>query len=198
MLMGQDLPFKLPDEIPANEFLLLEGKQFSKSDGWTIDLDDFFHRYTADQARYAIAANAPETADAEFNWKDFQSRCNAELLGKFGNFIHRVLVFAHLHCHGKIPPMHEFLEADQKFLEQIRHLMEMIAFSYSSFHLRKVTQLLMELAQAGNVYFDLKKPWILVKDPAQRAALENTVACCLLCIKNLALGSSPSSPDAAE
>ena len=87
MLMGQDLPYKLADEIPANEFLLLEGRQFSKSDGWYIDLDYFFSKYTADQARYALAANAPETSDSEFTWKDFQKRCNAELLGKFGNFI---------------------------------------------------------------------------------------------------------------
>ncbi len=86
MLMGQDLPYKLPDEIPANEFLLLEGRQFSKSDGWYIDLDSFFSKYTPDQARYALAANAPETSDSEFTWKDFQKRCNAELLGKFGNF----------------------------------------------------------------------------------------------------------------
>ncbi|MBM3184034.1 MAG: methionine--tRNA ligase, partial [Chlamydiae bacterium] len=94
MLMGQDKTYKLPDEIPANEFLLLEGRQFSKSEGWTIDLEDFFLRYTSDQARYVMAANAPETADAEFSWRDFQMRCNAELLGKFGNFIHRVLTFA--------------------------------------------------------------------------------------------------------
>ncbi|MGH7249777.1 MAG: methionine--tRNA ligase, partial [Minisyncoccia bacterium] len=112
MLMGQDRPYKLPDEIPANEFYMLEGRQFSKSEGWYIDLQEFFSRYTADQARYVIAANAPETSDSAFSWKDFQMRCNAELLGKFGNFVNRVLVFAKQHCGSKVPKMgkHDFIK----------------------------------------------------------------------------------------
>ncbi|HSX03948.1 MAG TPA: methionine--tRNA ligase, partial [Rhabdochlamydiaceae bacterium] len=85
MTMGQDKPYKLVDELPANEFLNLEGRQFSKSEGWYIDLDDFFKQFSADQIRYYLAANAPESQDAEFSWKDFQARCNSELLGKFGN-----------------------------------------------------------------------------------------------------------------
>ena len=96
-------------------FYLLEGRQFSKSDGWTIDLEDFFTKYTPDQARYAIAANAPETADSEFTWKDFQMRCNAELLGKFGNFVNRVLVFAKQHCDGKVPPQADARAAMRNF-----------------------------------------------------------------------------------
>lgn len=198
MLMGQDLPFKLPDEIPANEFLLLEGKQFSKSDGWTIDLEDFFLKYTADQARYALAANAPETADSEFSWKDFQSRCNAELLGKFGNFIHRVLVFARQHCGSLVPPIGELHEADKHFLAQVEHLTEMIAASYRAFQLRKASQHLMELAQAGNVYFDMKKPWMMAKDPEKKSLLNTTIACALLCIKNLSLAASPLMPESAQ
>ncbi len=198
MLMGQDLPYKLPDEVPANEFLLLEGKQFSKSDNWTIDLEDFFSRYTPDQARYALAANAPETADAEFSWKDFQSRCNAELLGKFGNFIHRVLVFAKLHCASRIPHLRTLHEIDREFLHQIQQLMEMIAHSYASFHLRKASQLIMQLAQEGNVYFNAKKPWAAAKDPAQQSSLETTIACSISCIINLALAASPILPGAAQ
>lgn len=202
MLMGQDAPYKLPDEIPANEFLLLEGRQFSKSDGWTIDLKEFFSRYSADQARYAIAANAPETADAEFSWKDFQMRCNAELLGKFGNFVHRVLVFAQQHCRGQVPhPIElkgDLQEADRQFLHQIDALMKEGALCYESFHLRKASQTLMELAQAGNAYFDLKKPWQLAKDPEKRAALDTAIACCLECIKNLALLASPIIPSSAQ
>ena len=76
MIMGQNKPYKLVDELPANEFYNLEGSQFSKSDGWYIDLETFFKQFTADQIRYAIAANAPETQDSEFTWKDFQMRCN--------------------------------------------------------------------------------------------------------------------------
>ena len=198
MLMGQDLPYKLPDEIPANEFLMLEGKQFSKSDGWTIDLEDFFAKYTPDQARYALAANAPETSDSEFSWKDFQKRCNTELLGKFGNFVNRVLVFAKTHCSSQMPPLGDLQGEDRHFLEQIKIQMDMISGSYSAFHLRKTCQLLMELAQLGNTYFDAKKPWISAKNPAERGILETTIAVSISCIVNLALAASPIIPEIAQ
>lgn len=195
MLMGQDKPYKLPDEIPANEFYLLEGRQFSKSEGWYIDLNDFFTHYTADQARYAIAANAPETSDSEFSWKDFQMRCNAELLGKLGNFVNRVLVFTTQHCQGKIPAIGE---NDGKFLKQIDDLVRQAQQSFQRFHLRKACQILMELAQAGNAFFDSKKPWALVKDPAKRPELDTTMGLSIECIKNLALIASPIIPNAAQ
>jgi methionyl-tRNA synthetase len=198
MLMGQDLPYKLPDEIPANEFFLLEGKQFSKSDGWYIDLKDFFTKYTPDQARYALAANAPETADSEFSWKDFQMRCNAELLGKLGNFVHRVLVFAKQNCSAEVPKTGQLQSIDLHFQEQIKSLTAAAAQSYENFHLRKASQILMELSQAGNAYFDAKKPWQLAKDPALREALETTIACCIECIKSLALIASPIIPHSAQ
>lgn len=195
MLMGQDLPYKLPDEIPANEFYMLEGKQFSKSEGWYIDLKEFFSRYTADQARYAIAANAPETSDAEFSWKDFQMRCNAELLGKFGNFVNRVLVFAKQHCGSSVPRMGKH---DGVFLKQMDALVELAAQSYSHFHLRKASQTLMELAQAGNGFFDAHKPWVLAKDPARKEELDTVIALCMECIKNLALVAAPIVPESAQ
>ena len=198
MLMGQDLPYKLPDELPANEFYLLEGKQFSKSDNWTIDLAEFFSKYTADQARYAIAANAPETADSEFSWKDFQMRCNAELLGKLGNFIHRVLVFSHQHCSLKVPALHRNDAADATFLTKIDELLAVAALCYENFQLRKACQTLMELAQTANAYFDAKKPWALAKDPARRAELESCIAASLHCIKALALIASPLIPESAQ
>ena len=189
MLMGQDKPYKLPDEIPANEFFMLEGRQFSKSDGWTIDLNDFFTRYTPDQARYAIAANAPETSDSEFSWKDFQMRCNAELLGKLGNFVNRVLVFAKQHCHGKMPKGGEDFAGE---------LVEQAAQSFEKFHLRKASQILMELAQVGNTYFDAKKPWALAKDPGKKEELDIVIASSIECIKNLALVASPIIPASAQ
>lgn len=198
MLMGQDLPYKLPDEIPANEFYLLEGRQFSKSDGWTIDLESFFTRYTADQIRYAIASNAPETADSEFTWKDFQMRCNAELLGKFGNFVNRVLVFARQHCSGQVPARGELHEPDLEFLRQMNKLVEAASFNYETFRLRKACQTLMELAALANTYFDAKKPWVLAKDPSQKNNLNTVIALCLECIKNMALVASPVIPIAAQ
>ncbi|MCC6127691.1 MAG: methionine--tRNA ligase [Chlamydiae bacterium] len=198
MLMGQDLPYKLPDEIPANEFYLLEGRQFSKSEGWTIDLDHFFKHYTADQIRYAIAANAPETSDSEFSWKDFQSRCNAELLGKLGNFVNRVLVFTKTHNHGKVPQRHTLLPMDEEFLTKIKALVEEASQSYQAFRLRKASQTLMELAQLGNIYFDAKKPWQQVKNSEQRKELETVLSLCLECIKDLALVASSLIPSSAQ
>ncbi len=194
MLMGQDKPYKLPDEIPANEFYLLEGRQFSKSEGWYIDLKDFFSRYTPDQARYAIAANAPETADSEFSWRDFQMRCNAELLGKLGNFVNRVLVFARQHCAGQVPSGKQ----DDSFAKQINDLVQQAAQCYEKFQLRRACQVLMELAQAGNVYFDSKKPWIIAKDPSKKKELDATMAMSLECMKNLALIASPLIPSSAQ
>ncbi len=194
MLMGQDLPYKLPDEIPANEFFMLEGKQFSKSDNWTIDTDDFFSKYSADQARYAIAANAPENSDAEFTWKDFQGRCNAELLGKLGNFVHRVFTFTKQHFNSVVPEK----GTDTVFLQEIRALVAQAQSAYEGFHLRKATQILMELAQAGNAYFEHKKPWAMAKDPKQREELGTVLNSSIQCIKALALVASPIIPESAQ
>ena len=102
MVMGQKQPFKLVDELVANEFYNLEGRQFSKSDNWYIDLKRFFENFTADQIRYVIASNSPENSDSEFTWKDFQLKCNSELLGKLGNLVNRVLVFIQKQSEGTI------------------------------------------------------------------------------------------------
>lgn len=198
MVMGQNQPYKLVDELPANEFLNLEGRQFSKSEGWTIDLEDFLHTFNADQIRYYLAANAPENQDAEFSWKDFQQRINAELVGKLGNFANRTLVFAQQHCQGKVPAMESFNLADETFLEKIAFLSEEIRQSYDHFQLRKACGHIMELAQAGNVYFDHKKPWALAKDPQQVKEMRTVIACCLEALKVLALALSPIIPNAAQ
>lgn len=197
MVMGQNSSYKLVDELPANEFFKFEGKQFSKSEGWYIDLDDFFERYTADQIRYAIAANAPETSDTEFTWKDFLMRCNTELLGKYGNFANRTLVFAKAHCQGKIPPQIKLESIDEAFCKTIDRIVAESADSYAHFKLRHASQLIMELAHAGNVYFDAKHPWKDVKDEAARARMERTIACCIHSLKALALISYPIMPETA-
>lgn len=197
MTMGQTLPYKLVDELPANEFYNLEGRQFSKSDGWYIDLDRFFQTYTTDQIRYAIAANAPETADSEFTWKDFQQRCNAELLGKLGNLVNRVLVFAKNNCGGKATAKHSLQEIDRQFLSNIQELVEQAKGCYETFKVRRASQCIMELAQLGNVYFDAKRPWQDAKAPETRVAMETTIACCLECLKALALIAFPIIPTTA-
>lgn len=198
MCMGQNQPYKLVDQLPANEFYKLEGKQFSKSDGWYIDLEDFFTRYTPDQIRYVIASNAPETSDSEFTWKDFQSKCNSELLGKYGNLANRVLVFAKKECSGQAPEATELQTIDKEFLQNIEMLAAQAELSYSQFKLRKACQIIMELAQLGNVYFDAKRPWKSAKDPNLRQEMSTTIACCLDCLKTLALISFPVIPETAE
>lgn len=197
MTMGQNQPYKLVDELPANEFYNLEGRQFSKSDGWYIDLESFFKSYSADQIRYAIAANAPETSDSEFTWKDFQLRCNTDLLGKFGNLVNRVLVFAKNNCASKAPGQHALQAIDIQFLSDVQKLVEQSQVAYETFRVRRASQLMMELAQLGNVYFDAKKPWQDAKQPETKQAMETTIACCLECLKALALISAPIVPTAS-
>lgn len=192
MIMGQNTPYKLVDELPANEFYNFEGRQFSKSDGCTIDLEDFFSKFSVDQIRYTIAANAPETQDAEFTWADFQMRCNSELAGKYGNLANRVLVFLANQFEGKAPSLGELEQIDQDFMERVDQLVDEAYEAYSHFHLRKATQLIMELSSCGNVYFNEKKPW---KDKEKSGT---TLAVCLYCLKALALISSPVIPSAAE
>lgn len=195
MIMGQTSFYKLVDELPANEFYKLEGRQFSKSDGWYIDLEDFFKHYTADQIRYTIAANAPETADSEFTWKDFQMRCNTELLGKYGNLVNRVMTFAHRQCGGEVP-VPSLEEIDELFLNDMQVLIKEAFECYENFRLRRVCQVIMELAQLGNVYFDSKTPWKDVKgDENARKRMETTIYCCLECLKSLALISFPLIPE---
>jgi len=198
MIMGQNQPYKIVDDLVANEFYNLEGKKFSKSEGWTIDLDDFFKHFHADQIRYAIAANAPETGDSEFTWKDFQIRCNNELLGKFGNLANRVLVFAQNQCQGKIPKQHALEEADLRFLNEMSRLSSEIEEAYAFYRVRRASQLIMELAQAGNVYFDAKTPWRDAKEEKTRPTMETTIALCLECLKRLAFISAPIIPTTAQ
>lgn len=199
MTMGQDLPYKLVDELPANEFLNLEGRQFSKSDNWTIDVESFFNKFTSDQLRYVLAANAPENHDSEFNWKDFQMRCNAELLGKFGNFINRTLVFAKQHCSSEVPAVpSELATEDRLFLEQIKRFAHEVSDAYSHFQVRKASQIIMELASTANTYFDARKPWLLAKEVATQPQMQAVIYCCLECIKALALLSFPIIPESSQ
>jgi len=198
MTMGQNEPYKLVDELQANEFYNYEGRQFSKSDGWYIDVEDFLQRYDVDMIRYAIASNAPETADSEFSWRDFQMRVNADLVGKFGNFVNRTLVFLQNVNNKEIPQKGTLQEIDSKFLSDIRVLANEARAAFDACKLRRASQLLMELAATGNVYFDLKTPWSDAKQESTRAAMQTTLYCCLECVKLLALVSFPIVPKSAN
>lgn len=194
MTMGQNQPFKLVDELPANEFYNLEGKKFSKSEGWYIDLNDFFSKYTSDQIRYAIASNAPENQDSEFLWKDFQAKANADLLGKYGNLVNRVLVFAQKECQGKVPEANHIEDVDKNFIKKIKEIAHEIYDCFDTFKLRKACQHIIEIAQVGNAYFDGKQPWKDSKNIETHARMNTTINYCLECIKILAVVSRPIIP----
>ncbi len=198
MTMGQDTAYKLVDKIPANEFLMLEGKQFSKSEGWYIDLNSFFQKYTSDQIRFYLAANAPESADAEFSWKEFQAVCNGLLLGKFGNFVNRCLTMVNKYLEGRIPEKMDFSQEDKKFISDMEYLTAEIKKAYSQFSIRKAASLIMELSSLGNTYFDFQKPWALAKEEKLFFRLQNCLALSLECIKNLALTSFAIIPTSAQ
>ena len=198
MIMGQDKDYKLVDALPANEFLNLEGKQFSKSSGWYIDLSEFLDKYPVDTLRYTLGANAPENQDSEFTFTDFQMRVNSELVGKLGNFIHRTLTFISNKMDQKISECHGFSDIDTDFLAEIDQHVEKVKEYYETFQIRKVCKTLIELASVSNTYFDAKKPWNLIKDKSNRQDLETTMYCCLMSIKALALLFSPIIPHSAE
>lgn len=197
MTMGQKQPYKLVDELPANEFYNLEGKKFSKSDGHYIDLADFLQRYQADQLRYTLASNAPESADSEFTWKDFLQRCNGELVGKYGNLLNRVTTFAHQHTKGEVPAIEVQSDEDRTFVAEIHALAAEVAASYGAFRLRRASQLWMEIAQKGNIYFNAKRPWLAAKE-GRGADVATTIALCLEGLKVLAITSYPVMPTTAQ
>ncbi len=198
MIMGQNKPYKIVDDLPANEFLMLEKRQFSKSEKWYIDLKSFFEKFTTDQIRFYLASIAPETHDSDFSWKDFQMHCNVELVGKFGNFINRVLTFIQRFANAQIPKCFSLDSTDQKFLDNINKNIADIDFAYSNYKLRKASQIIMELSQIANVYFDHKKPWLLAKDKSKEKELFTCLNLCLKCVKALALMSNPIIPTSSQ
>lgn len=196
MCMGQDQPLKLVDDLVANEFYHLEGRKLSKSEGWSVDLDAFLQRYSSEQLRYFLAATAPESGDAEFTWKEFQARCNAELVGKLGNFVYRTLSFVHAQMNGEVPTPTN-TDQDRAAMERARHLLDQLRIAYDSYKLRRAAQLIMELASWGNVYFDANKPWLLIKE--ERTSQLGTVlfSCCEM-IRLLAIAVYPMMPRTAQ
>lgn len=197
MVMGQNTPYKLVDDLPANEFYRLEGRQFSKSDGWFIDLDDFLKRYNSDLLRYFLAVTAPESSDAEFTWDEFFHRCNSELVGKYGNLAQRVLLFLQKQCDGKVPAKAEHGVLEDKLFSDAEELVAKIAEAYEGYHLRRAAKGIMELAQLGNVYFDHNKPWVLAKE-GKTERLHIVLRTCLELLKTIAVASSPITPLAAQ
>jgi methionyl-tRNA synthetase len=198
MLMGQTRPFITPSEVPANEFLTLEGKQFSKSEGWTIDLETMIRRYGSCAIRYWALANAPESSDTEFTWRGFQAQINSDLVGKLGNFINRVLTFCHKWTEGQVPENITFEEVDSAFLIEMEKSSRAAFTKMEQFKMREACAQLMEMAQKSNAFFDHKKPWADAKDPEKNPRMLATLFACLEAIKILSLTTSPLMPKAAQ
>ncbi|GLB48590.1 methionine--tRNA ligase [Neptunitalea lumnitzerae] len=160
----------LPENVPANEFLNLEGNKLSTSKNWAVWLHEYLNDFPEQQdvLRYTLTANAPETKDNDFTWKDFQARNNNELVAIFGNFINRVVVLSNKYYDGVIPQPNEFSEIDMATLEEMKKYPSIIASSIERYRFREASQELMNLARLGNKYLADEEPWKLVKTDEAR------------------------------
>ncbi|WP_046743135.1 methionine--tRNA ligase [Kordia zhangzhouensis] len=154
--------FILPDNVPANEFLNLEGNKLSTSKNWAVWLHEYLEDFPGkeDVLRYTLTANAPETKDNDFTWKDFQTRNNSELVAILGNFINRVVVLTHKYYNGIIPEN----TGDYEELKQIQHFPAVIASSIERYRFREASQELMNLARLGNQFLQANEPWKKIKE----------------------------------
>ncbi|MFK8376371.1 methionine--tRNA ligase [Capnocytophaga canimorsus] len=188
----------LPDNVPANEFLNLEGHKLSTSKNWAVWLHEYLQDFPNQQdvLRYALTANAPETKDNDFTWKDFQARNNNELVAIFGNFINRVVVLTHKYYQGIVPQPTILTETDQQTLSQMKEFAEKIETSLERYRFREALQELMNLARLGNKYLADEEPWKLIKTDEDRVKTVMYVA--LQIAAELALLSEPFLPFTSE
>ncbi|WGH74908.1 methionine--tRNA ligase [Tenacibaculum tangerinum] len=170
--------FILPENVPANEFLNLEGNKLSTSKNWAVWLHEYLEEFPNQQdvLRYTLTANAPETKDNDFTWKDFQAKNNNELVAIFGNFINRVAVLTNKYYNGQIPTAGELLEADEHALEQLKQFPDIIAKSIERYRFREASQELMNLARLGNKYLADEEPWKVIKVDEERTKTIMNVA----------------------
>ena len=186
----------LPQNIPANEFLNFEGKKFSKSRNWGIDVDEFLDLFAPDLLRYTLAANLPETRDTDFYWKEFQLRNNSELADILGNFINRTFTFVFKHFDGKVPAQVKLEKIDIDMLKEISEYPKRVADLFEKYKIRDGVNEIMNLARDGNKYFNDSKPWKTVKSDKEKCA--TTLNICLQTIYSLAELFSPILPFSTE
>lgn len=160
----------LPENVPANEFLNLEGKKLSTSKNWAVWLHEYLEDFPGQQdvLRYALTANAPETKDNDFTWKDFQARNNNELVAIFGNFINRVVVLTNKYYNGEVPTPAEYSKVDEETIAALKAYPAVIASSIEKYRFREAQAELMNLARLGNKYLADEEPWKLVKTDEER------------------------------
>ncbi|NDJ00053.1 methionine--tRNA ligase [Flavobacterium sp. LaA7.5] len=168
----------LPDNVPANEFLNLEGNKLSTSKNWAVWLHEYLQDFPdkQDVLRYALTSNAPETKDNDFTWKDFQARNNNELVAIFGNFINRVVVLTNKYYNGVVPQPNEYSEVDEVTLAEMHAYPAVIASSIERYRFREALGELMNLARLGNKYLADEEPWKVIKENPERVQTQMYVA----------------------
>jgi methionyl-tRNA synthetase len=198
MLMANSEPYVLPDNVPANEFLNLEGNKLSTSRGYAVWLPDYLAKFPADSLRYALARNLPETKDTDFTWEGFQARHNNELGNNFGNLVNRVFAFTHKYFEGKVPEWSEAActELDRAALDEVAACLDRFVAGIERFEIRAAMEALFDAGKAGNRYFDEAAPFRTRKEDLARCAQSMGVAIQL--VRTLTLMLSPVVPFAAR
>ena len=202
--------FVLPDNVPANEFLNIEGDKVSTSRNWAVWVDEYLKDFPDQQdvLRYVLCANAPETKDNDFTWKDFQDRNNSELVAIFGNFVNRTFVLMHKLCSSKVPKLHQDIldETDQKMIGELPSAKARIEHLIENYKFREALFEVIDLARKGNKYMQDKQPWIVVKqvdengkvtEEAQKV-IDNCIHICLQLCANLSIFINPFLPFTAK
>mgnify|MGYP001584889641 CR=1 FL=1 len=183
MLMGYG-DLNLPYDVPANEFLNLEGRKLSTSRNWAVWLPDYLSRYDPDPLRYYLSATMPETSDSDFSWRDFLRRNNDELVATYGNLVHRVLTFTYRSFQGRIPQPGELDQEAQTFLNRTARLFQDVGDSLDGCHFRNALGHAMSMAQEANRYLDSKEPWKTLRtDPQATATTLWVVLSVINCLK---------------
>jgi methionyl-tRNA synthetase len=202
--------FVLPDNVPANEFLNIEGEKVSTSRNWAVWIDEYLKDFPGQQdvLRYVLCANAPETKDNDFTWKDFQDRNNSELVAIFGNFVNRTFVLMHKLCKGKVPQLHNDIldEADKNMVHEFSVTKQKIENLLEQYKFREALYEVIDLARKGNKYMQDKQPWIVARDtddagqPTAEAQkqIDNCIHICLQLCANLAIFINPFLPFTAQ
>lgn len=167
---GNEQPYILADNVPANEFMNLEGDKISTSRNWAVWLHEYLQDMPdkQDVLRYVLTANAPETKDSEFTWKDYQTRNNSELVAIYGNFVNRAVVLTHKYCGGKIPTAGPLTDFDRETLTTMTAFPAKIGEAIEAYRFREGLGLMMDLARLGNKYLADTQPWQVIKTDAER------------------------------
>ncbi|MBR0299361.1 MAG: methionine--tRNA ligase [Bacteroidales bacterium] len=188
----------LPQNVPANEFLNLEGDKISTSRGWAVWAHEYLQDFPEkeDVMRYVLTANAPETKDNDFSWKDFQQRNNSELVAIFGNFVNRAVVLTHKYFGGSVPPCAALQEIDREALSALPELRASMEANLSAFRFREALKDAMGIARIGNKYISDTEPWKVAKTDLERAGTILNIS--LQICANLALAFEPFTPFAAQ